>query len=141
MWFSRLTFLEGIDLSVIAIVSSSHLNPSQDQAHTLYVLIGASLFVTFTTTIVSTVLIAYRIHTLQGSRKRFKHILEILVQSAAAYSVAEVAYAIVLVVHFPINRHHIESWLAAYDYLGPFYFFIAVCISDHLLFYLTFYVN
>lgn len=87
---------------------------------------------TFATTFVTTILIAYRIHSvskqdvLQGSRTRFNHILEILVQSAAVYSLVALAYAIVGFIPFTANNFSVRN--ALNEYLGPFYGFIGVCV-------------
>lgn len=128
--FIGLTISKAVDLSVLIIQIAAHFNFSPSQTTILYILIGASLFVTFTTTLMTTVLIAYRIHSisrrhvLKGTRPRLNHIFDILVQSAAAYSVATLPFAIVAVIPFTPNNFTIQA--AANAYFGAFYSFTAV---------------
>ncbi|KAF8869918.1 hypothetical protein CPB84DRAFT_1855922 [Gymnopilus junonius] len=95
-----LTTSTGLDLSVVVMAAVEDFNPSSSQGDILNKLLGSSLFVTFATTLVSTTLIAYRIHSvskenvIQGTRRRVNHVIEILVQSAAVYSLASFAIAL-----------------------------------------------
>ncbi|KAF8894196.1 hypothetical protein CPB84DRAFT_1304620 [Gymnopilus junonius] len=131
---SLLLFFEiGLDLSVVIIEAVVDLNPPPNLANVINMLTGASLFTTFATSTVAAVLISYRIYftakqnsALLGSRSqiRYHHILEVLLQSAAAYSLITLAYAIVSV--YPSNINNITIITAVNGYLAPFYFFIAV---------------
>lgn len=127
---SNVPSLQGLDLSEIVIVPMAHFAPTPRQARLLDILISSALFVTFATTMITTLLIAYRIHSIAKenvpklSRRRLNHVLEMLVQSSAAYSLAALAYAILIAVPFgsanPLTFNEAEA------YLGPFYFFISV---------------
>ncbi|KAF8186757.1 hypothetical protein BJ912DRAFT_451579 [Pholiota molesta] len=61
-------------------------------------LLAAVLFISFGTTLVTTVLIAYRIYSVSKqqlpSSRRFNHIIDLVVQSGAIYSLSQLAYAI-----------------------------------------------
>ncbi|KAF8880596.1 hypothetical protein CPB84DRAFT_1792461 [Gymnopilus junonius] len=77
-----------------------HIKPNEKQASDLNILLAVANFITIATTVLSTLLIAYRIHTVtrkqvihRGSIAQFNHILEILVQSSAAYALATIALA------------------------------------------------
>lgn len=129
-----LTFHKVLYVSIIVIASLNNLNPSPSQGDILNKLIGASLFMTFAGTLVTPILIAYRIHhvfghsILQGTRSRFKHVVEILVQSTAVYSLAVLAYAVLNVIS--VTGSNAEMVNIASNYLGPLYVFIAVCAYD-----------
>ncbi|KAF8901497.1 hypothetical protein CPB84DRAFT_1962005 [Gymnopilus junonius] len=85
-----------LDLSIIGVLSRADFI----QTHAAHNLLGSAIFVTFLTTLVSTVLIAYRVNALakeevsRGTRALIKHVLEILLQSAAAYCLVSLAAAI-----------------------------------------------
>lgn len=61
-------------------------------------LVSAAYFTTFATSLMTTALIAYRIYAVSSqtglSRRRFKHIVDIVVQSGAVYSLTALATAI-----------------------------------------------
>ena len=86
-------------------------------------LIAVQAFIVFATTLSSTTLIAYRIHVVStrdipgNSKRLLKHILEILVQSAAAYSLVAIAQAISGVVPQPANQGAWWASLALYTSL------------------------
>ncbi|KAF8868547.1 hypothetical protein CPB84DRAFT_1807270, partial [Gymnopilus junonius] len=88
------------DISIIAIASASKLMPTPNQAHILDILTTTTFCVTAATTLSTTFLIAYRIYSvskediLKSSRRRFRNIVEILAQSAAAYAVASIINAV-----------------------------------------------
>lgn len=115
---------------MIIIACAENLNPSPSQAHTLKTLTAAAFFITFATTLVTTLLISYRIHSFsrqdddlpRSSSTRIKHIIEILVQSAALYSMVAIAGAIISIV--PDNGG--GSLLAARSNTYSFYLFTAV---------------
>lgn len=70
---------------------------------------SSEFFITFGTTIITTSLIAYRIYStarLDGitSLGRFKHIVEVLIQSAAFYSLVILATAIMMVIPTYLSR-------------------------------------
>jgi hypothetical protein len=61
-------------------------------------LLAAALFISFGTTLITTVLIAYRIYSASKqqlpSSRRFNHIIDIVVQSGAIYAFSQLVYAI-----------------------------------------------
>ncbi|KAF8186755.1 hypothetical protein BJ912DRAFT_970635 [Pholiota molesta] len=61
-------------------------------------LLAAALFMSFATTLVSTLLIAYRIYSVSKqqlpSSRRFNHIIDIVIQSGAIYAFSQLAFAI-----------------------------------------------
>jgi hypothetical protein len=67
-------------------------------AVTLNNLQSAALFMSFGTTLVTTLLIAYRIYSASKqqlpSSRRFNNIIDIVVQSGAIYAFSQLAYAI-----------------------------------------------
>ncbi|KAF8886624.1 hypothetical protein CPB84DRAFT_1964531 [Gymnopilus junonius] len=95
-------------------------------------LIAAGLFLTLGTSVITTLLISYRIYSVAGSkdafpgsRRRFKHIVEILVESAAAYSAATIMLAIVSVL--PQTSSAFAPLLGAQDMISVLYIFTAGC--------------
>ena len=89
---------------MLIIPGVEHSNPSVNQREVLNHLIAAQTFITLATTVTSTLLIAYRLYTVskqeirQNSRTLIQHIIEIVVHSAAAYSLAAAAQAIILII-------------------------------------------
>lgn len=128
----KLTISKGVDLSYIILVAAENLNPSPSQGNAIQILVATSFFITFATTLASTTFIAYRIHALsrhgvqRSTRKRVKYIIEMLVQSAAAYSMTSFGYAVLTVLPETVNNYVVIN--AANLYLSAFYFFIAVRI-------------
>lgn len=123
--------IKAVNWAIIVLAAVLHLNPSPSQAKTLNRLTGTISFLTLGTTLVTTALISYRIHSVvnqdlsRGARTRFKNILEILIQSAALYVVVTLASAIVAVVSYPANNF--LPLLGAQDYIDTFFIFTAVC--------------
>lgn len=107
--------------------------PSTVQAGTAHNhLITAGLFTTLVGTLWTTVLIAYRIysesrHILHGAKPRFYNILEIIIQSSFAYSVALVANA--LIVAMPLNQSNVFTLFTAGNYVGVILHAITVCLT------------
>ncbi|PPR06327.1 hypothetical protein CVT26_004658, partial [Gymnopilus dilepis] len=115
-----------VDLIILSVWGVDHLDPSESQGIVLNPLIAVQSFLTFATTLASTALIAYQIRTttreIPGNSKRLLvHILEILVQSAAAYSVVAIAFAISTVV--PQTTSNVVPWDAASDYIADLFIF------------------
>ena len=87
---------------------------------------------TLATTLLTTLLISYRVYTVSrdslkcGSATRFSQIVELLVQSAALYSVATLAYAIASVIP---SRNQSLGPLVGIQYTSSFYLFSAVSRS------------
>ncbi len=85
-------------------------------------LITAGLITTLVGTLWTTILIAYRIYTaskhigLNGGRPRFYSILEIIIQSSLAYSLALGANAII--VAMPLNQANVFTLFTAGNYIG-----------------------
>ena len=123
-----------IDLAVIGL-NIKYLDPvAESQVDLLNRLIAAQAFITSATTLASTAIIVYQIHSTtreipSNSKRLLAHILEILVQSAAAYSLMAIAYAISGVVPQSVNGNEV-SWVTATDYITNLFNFTAV--SDHL---------
>lgn len=91
------------------------------------VLISATL-VSLSTTVASTFLISYRIYSIGrqdgGSVRRFRHILEIVVESSAVYSLSSVVAAVgyILIIDSPLNT----GVVAAESYGSSLAFVISV---------------
>jgi hypothetical protein len=79
-----------------AVYNNSTL--SQTLANTFNGLVAAAYFTTFATSVITTTLIAYRIYACTSqtglSRERYRHILDIVIQSGAVYSLTALATAI-----------------------------------------------
>uniref|UniRef100_A0A8H7XPS6 Uncharacterized protein n=1 Tax=Psilocybe cubensis TaxID=181762 RepID=A0A8H7XPS6_PSICU len=76
---------------------------------------SAQALISFATTIISTFLIAYKIHKLStpsssSSRNLFKHIVMILVESAAVYSLSILVFAIFNLIPATDNLHYSLSY-------------------------------
>ncbi|PPR01168.1 hypothetical protein CVT26_016022 [Gymnopilus dilepis] len=93
-------------------------------------LIGTALLLDLASSVISSGLISYRIAAfvkrdlLHESGSRFRHAVEIVVQSAAAYSVVTIAYATVSVLPTGTNRTY-EAVNAARVYLSDSFVFTA----------------
>ncbi|KAF8879997.1 hypothetical protein CPB84DRAFT_1965874 [Gymnopilus junonius] len=99
------------DLTSKTIVQSVvHIDPSLNQGYTINILLGASSFINLAATLSGTLLISHRIHAVseedlrKSSRRLFRQVLEILVQSAAAYVIITLAYSIPVVVSYTPNN-------------------------------------
>lgn len=120
-------------LSTIIIASVNHLQPSAAVGHTLNNLLSAALFMTFASTMSSTILIAYRIYSvsrhsvLKETNKRFNGVVELLIQSAAAYSLVSLLYAVEFVV--PLTASNLGTTFPLESYTDVFYSFVAVRTS------------
>ena len=96
-------------------------------------LLTSGYFLSLSCTISSTLLIVYRIynsfsHQSNHSKKRFLHIVDVLVQSAAVYSLALLVSAIAAVVLITSENYATLPMFAALDYEGlALLFFISVC--------------
>ena len=91
-------------LAVIIIACTSKVNPSESTQVILDKLSSAALFMTFGATLLTTVLIAYRISSVtrrdprKGKIRTYTDIIEALIQSAAAYSLVALLNALTDVV-------------------------------------------
>ena len=99
------------------------LNPSIQQSMILDDLLASGYFSSFACTISSTLLIVYQIYNSllnrdNHSKKRFIHIVDVLVQSAAVYSLTLLVAAIVLVVLATSRDNATLSVVAVQDYEG-----------------------
>lgn len=96
-------------------------------------LIGAALFITASTTGLTASLIAYRIYSLSKrnpqsrAKKTFGKVLDVLIQSAAAYAVISIWYAVETVV--PETPNNVWILSATSDYV--FYIFPITAVSFH----------
>ncbi|KDR69427.1 hypothetical protein GALMADRAFT_145472 [Galerina marginata CBS 339.88] len=87
-----------VGLSIASVMTSRYIIRSESAA--LFEAIQISLFsISFTSSMAATILIAFRIHSIStqenNPRGRFKHVIEIVVQSAVIYSLAlllQIAY-------------------------------------------------
>ncbi|PPR01560.1 LOW QUALITY PROTEIN: hypothetical protein CVT26_013344 [Gymnopilus dilepis] len=125
---SHLRNIKVIDAVILSIWGAQHLKPAVSKISLLNRLLSAQSFITFATTLSSTILIAYRIYSttreIPGESKQvLNRILESLVQSAAAYSLAAIAVAISSVV--PQIPSNFASWDAAEDYTAAMFDFIS----------------
>ena len=126
-----LTRFTAIYASAIILSLVDKLNPTTQAAvNTLNDLIGAALFITASTTSLTASLIAYRIYSLSRNdplgraKKTFGKIVDVLIQSAAAYAVISLWYAIETVV--PETATNVWILIATDDYL--FYIFPIVAV-------------
>ena len=120
-----------IYLTAIILFSTEHLKlTSLAQTKRLNSLIGAALFITASTTSITASLIAYRIYSLSRSdplnraKKTFNKLVDVLIQSAAAYAIISLFYAVETVV--PQSTGDIFILSAMGDYL--FYTFPIVAV-------------
>ncbi|KAF8886623.1 hypothetical protein CPB84DRAFT_1850084 [Gymnopilus junonius] len=126
-------FAEGaLFLTVIIFSSAVDLSPSNNQAIIFNRLIAAGLFMTLVTSVVTTLLISYRIYSvagtkdaLPGSKRRFKHVVEILTESAAVYSVVAIMLAVVTII--PQTSNAFAPLLGAQDMISILFVFTAGC--------------
>ena len=85
-------------MAALIAISVDKFKPNSKQATVYNSLLAAAFFLSFASTLVTTVLIGYRIWSLTRHRTtpmgRYKHIFEILVQSSAVYALAMLAQAI-----------------------------------------------
>ncbi|PPR03016.1 hypothetical protein CVT26_004543 [Gymnopilus dilepis] len=118
-----------IDLTFLITFGVDRLNPSDSQIDLFNRLLAVQAFITFATTLSSTSLIAYRIYTTskndipRSSKRLLHHILEILVQSAAVYSLMAIAQAVSSVI--PQTASNAASWDAAEIYTSILFTFIS----------------
>ena len=112
----------------MAVASIEHLNPTPTQADHLNILVGTIYLLSAATTLVTTVSIAYRINNfcqedlLNGSLSRYKHVVDILIQSAVVYSAASAVFAIVSI----IPKGSSVVLYNARNYTSTLYIFTAV---------------
>ncbi|KAF8878370.1 hypothetical protein CPB84DRAFT_1751914 [Gymnopilus junonius] len=122
-----------LDLSVITIACAKKLNPSPAQRKVLDTLLVSSFAVNFFTTLVTTLLISYRIRSgfmRSMSRKsmvRFKHIVDILIQSAVIYTLSALALAISLMLTAGKTSHYVL--LLSSKFMTTFFSFIATAFG------------
>lgn len=120
-------------LSVVIIDCAANVKPSVSTRATLNNLISAAFFTTFVVTLLTTVLIAYQIYSFtrrnprKGITQTFKDIAEVLVQSAAAYSLVVLWGAIMGVIpQADINE---TAWFVVDNYAGAVIFVTAVRVQ------------
>lgn len=127
-------FSAALDLSLIIILAKNNLTPTSNSVVTLCNrLVGAAFFMTLASTLLTTVLIAFRIYSasrnsaLTSARTPYKKVIDIIVQSALLYSLASLALAITIVI--PWTASNFEVLNRAEDYVSCFTPFIAVSQS------------
>lgn len=96
---ANLFFSQGLFLvQPVAHIIYENASVSPALSATFNNLLAAAYFTTFTTSLIATTLIAYRLYVFSNetdwSRRRFKHIADIVVQSGAVYSLTALATAI-----------------------------------------------
>ena len=131
IWF----LLQGISTSWIIIFSLPFKLAPSGEGTILNILFASGNFLSLSCTISSTLLIVYQIHNSfshQGnhSKRRFLHIVDVLVQSAAVYSLALLVSAIATVVLITSGNHPTLPMFELMDYeAGPGVIlnFISVC--------------
>ncbi|PPQ75868.1 hypothetical protein CVT26_000284 [Gymnopilus dilepis] len=118
---------QAFDICVIVIAPVSRIDPSIT-AQTFNLLASIPLFATFACTVLCTSLIVYRIRSfsIEGSlRRRYRHIVEILVESSALYSVVVLPVAILFPVQsIPSSFQSFATLNTVAVYLGAFYNYI-----------------
>jgi hypothetical protein len=106
IWINRtsikfLVFCEALFFVEIIFDGTDGELVSEALSITLNALLSAAFFITFATTLVTTILIAYRIYSVSKqegmSARRFKHIIDIVIQSGAVNSLTLLANAIIVV--------------------------------------------
>ncbi|PPR04276.1 hypothetical protein CVT26_004066 [Gymnopilus dilepis] len=109
-----------VDLTVIILRCAEHFDPTYSQGVLVDNLIAAQSFMTSATTLTATILIAYRIYSASkenvfgSTRKRLSKIMEVLVESAAVYSLAAVAQAVALVIPETYSNEIVVDLASAY---------------------------
>lgn len=122
-------------LFVAVVVDSALISniTSQSQATLSNAIQSAQIFMSLSTTVITTALIAYRIRsTLKLSRTSakgfFSHVVEIIVESAAVYSIVVLVYAIITVV---VQYPQVGSFVAiAGAYLQSIITIVGVCFPS-----------
>ena len=118
---------------MVTIQCTNHFELTLDQIIAVNQLSAAAIFVTFAATLAATFLISFRIYRASAyempekSRRHFKEIVDILVQSSFVYSMAALADAISLVV--PQSTTNAAAWFAANQYIAVIFVFAAVSRS------------
>ena len=110
-------------MSYIILFSAVKLTPSSGQDIILNGLLASGYFSSFACTISTTLLIVYRIYNslsngANHSKKRFIHIVDVLVQSAAVYSLTLMVAAIAEVVLVTSGNITALSIFAVLSYEG-----------------------
>jgi len=119
-------------MGFIIFYSAVELTPSLTQGMILNDLIASGYFSSFCSTISSTLLIVYRIYNSlpnhnNRSKKRFLHIVDVLIQSAALYSLALMVAAIAAVVLVASGDKPTLSMFAVLNYeCSALLFFVSV---------------
>ena len=122
---------EVLDLGIIILLGVDHLLPPLSQVNLINRLLGTQAFLTFVTTLVTTLLIAYRLYASweqdlpERSKRRIKQILEILTQSAVVYSLVALAQAISFVLPGASGSSNL-SLVASQAYLNVLFLFVSV---------------
>lgn len=115
-------------MCILIIAYADHFSPTLSQAQTLDILIAAGLFVTLATTLATILLISYRILSFSkyvpshGSTTRFRYIIDILIQSAAVYSVSTISLAVASIICYSGS----VALQEARNYTSTLYLFTAV---------------
>ena len=125
-----------VDLAILIFQCARHFEYSNSEIVIGDQLLGAQAFITFTTTLTAMALISYRIYKLgvsaqnipRRSEKLSKQILEILVQSSAAYCIAALFYAVFSVI--PETLGNLAVVFAAQTYTGVIFVFASVRRAD-----------
>ncbi|PPQ80478.1 hypothetical protein CVT25_001791 [Psilocybe cyanescens] len=118
-----ITTHKGANIFVIIEASVEHLNPSRHQARILDSFLFLGMIATFLCTLTTTIIIIRRIYPiahqeggLRSSTQRFKHILDIIIQSAALYSVTSLAFAITSVIPVDNTKNLTIAMAQGYSY-------------------------
>ena len=125
-------FLTVVDLVVVIIRAATNFNPTGNLGLHVANLLAAQSFITFATTLSATLLIAYRIYSTSKenmfgtTKRRVRKITEILVESAAIYSLAAVAQALTIVLPGTPNTELALD--VASEYTSIIFLFVSVSI-------------
>lgn len=127
-----ITLYTALYLSVIIIACVNNADLPDNTRKILNNLSSAAFFMTLGATLLTTVLIAYRILSVtrrdprKGTTRPYKNIAEALVQSAAAYSLVVLLSALMDVI--PQNEKTETAIFCADNYTGAVFLVIAVRI-------------
>ncbi|PPQ65539.1 hypothetical protein CVT26_000496 [Gymnopilus dilepis] len=118
------------DVCVIVLIAAYDFVDPSSKSQIVNLLTGVSFLVTFLCTVLCTTLIGYRIHSfsIEGAlRQKYRCIIEMLIQSAALYSVVALAYAVAIFVSQRVSQNPelMTTLNVITTYLGTFYGAIA----------------
>ncbi|PPR06214.1 hypothetical protein CVT26_005473 [Gymnopilus dilepis] len=125
-----LLFGESVYVVVLVVnTAGDFANPIDFPSDHLNSLVTIGLFITFGVTMILTLLIAYRIHSAckeqirPGTKGVLKHILEIVLQSAALHVMVAFITGVTLIIPFPEQNY--KPWYSVQNYMSAIFPFTA----------------